>query len=66
MRFIGIGLIDYKTSMVTYAHPLRGYLCYQDLGFSHTLHVCLQTDADDRHMNIVYSSNAWDERLSGC
>ena len=31
--------IDYKTSMITDEDPLRGLLFYQDLGFSHTLHV---------------------------
>jgi len=31
--------IDYKTSMITDEDPLPGLLFYQDLGFSHTLHV---------------------------
>ena len=31
--------IDYTTSMITDEDPLRGLLFYQDLGFSHTLHV---------------------------
>ena len=32
-------LIDYKTSMITYSDPRRGYLFYEAPGFSLTLHV---------------------------
>ena len=43
--------IDYKTSMITGADPLRG-LFYYDLGFSHTLHVLQERRRRCKHYDL--------------
>ena len=50
--------IDSKTSIITDEDPLRGWLFYKDLGFSHTLGArchytsLLATDLREQHLPL--------------
>ena len=48
---------DYKTSMITDDDPLRGLLCFWDLGFTHTLELEAQAQVRRLEAGAALDSN---------